>query len=82
MVSAITYTPQVVIQRLQRSSLRVCSTCGIYSCSLANKVPGDLSKVSAKVKSEIPGRTKEAQKDAEKWASEAGSKADSAVSNL
>lgn len=36
-VSAITYTPQVVAQRLQRSNLRVCSTCGIYSCSLANK---------------------------------------------
>jgi len=39
----------------------------------------DLSKASAKVKSEVPGRTKEAQKDAEKWASEAGSKVDSAV---
>jgi hypothetical protein len=41
---------------------------------------GDLSKASAKVKSEIPGKTKEAQKDAEKWASQAGSKVDSAVS--
>jgi len=39
----------------------------------------DLSKASAKVKSEVPGRTKEAQKDAEKWASEAGAKVDSTV---
>ncbi|KAE9377886.1 hypothetical protein N431DRAFT_479033 [Stipitochalara longipes BDJ] len=39
----------------------------------------DLSKASAKVKSEVPGRTKEAQKDAEKWATVAGSKVDSAV---
>jgi len=41
---------------------------------------GDLSKASAKVKSEIPGRTKEAQKEGEKWASEAGAKLDNAVS--
>ncbi|KAH8782511.1 hypothetical protein BGZ57DRAFT_758666 [Hyaloscypha finlandica] len=39
----------------------------------------DLSKASAKVKSEIPGHAKEAQKDAEKWATVAGSKVDSAV---
>jgi hypothetical protein len=53
-----------------------------YIIAIANKLPGDLSKASAKVKSEIPGRSKEAQKDAEKWASEAGSKVDSAVSDL
>lgn len=39
----------------------------------------DLSKASAKVKSEVPGRTNEAKKDAEKWATVAGAKVDSAV---
>jgi len=39
----------------------------------------DISKASAKVKSEIPGRGKEAQKEGEKWASEAGAKLDSAT---
>ncbi|KAI6714321.1 hypothetical protein JHW43_003135 [Diplocarpon mali] len=34
---------------------------------------------SAKIKSEIPGRTQEAQKEGEKWASQAGAKVDSAV---
>jgi len=37
----------------------------------------DLSRASAKVKSEIPGRGKEAEKNAEKWATEAGQKIDS-----
>lgn len=40
---------------------------------------GDLSRASAKVKSEIPGRSTQAQKEAEKWGSEAGAKLDSAV---
>jgi len=40
----------------------------------------DLSRASAKVKSEVPGRGKEAQKEGEKWASEAGAKLDNAVS--
>jgi len=39
----------------------------------------DLSRASAKVKSEIPGRSKEAKKEGEKWASEAGAKLDSAT---
>jgi len=39
----------------------------------------DIHSASAKVKSELPGRTKEAQKEGEKWASEAGAKVDSAV---
>ncbi|KAH6674131.1 hypothetical protein B0J14DRAFT_589286 [Halenospora varia] len=39
----------------------------------------DLSKASAKIKSELPGSGKEAQKDAEKYASEAGAKVDSMV---
>ncbi|PMD27339.1 hypothetical protein NA56DRAFT_232356 [Hyaloscypha hepaticicola] len=43
------------------------------------KFESDLSKASAKVKSELPGRGTEAQKDAEKWASQAGAKVDSAV---
>ncbi|PBP19391.1 calcofluor white hypersensitive protein [Diplocarpon rosae] len=43
------------------------------------QVEADLSRASAKVKSEIPGRTQEAQKEAEKWASQAGAKVDSAV---
>ncbi|KAK2625308.1 hypothetical protein QTJ16_005677 [Diplocarpon rosae] len=43
------------------------------------QVEADLSRASAKVKSEIPGRSQEAQKEAEKWASQAGAKVDSAV---
>ncbi|EKD16536.1 calcofluor white hypersensitive protein [Drepanopeziza brunnea f. sp. 'multigermtubi' MB_m1] len=39
----------------------------------------DLSRASAKIKSEIPGRAHEAQKEGEKWASQAGAKLDSAV---
>jgi hypothetical protein len=38
-----------------------------------------MAKASAKVKSEIPGRAKEAQKKGEAWASEAGAKIDNAV---
>jgi len=37
----------------------------------------DVSKASAKVKSEIPGRTNEAEKQTEKWTAEAKAKADS-----
>jgi len=40
---------------------------------------GDLSRASAKVKSEVPGRTKQVEKTGEKWASEAGAKLDGAV---
>jgi hypothetical protein len=61
--------------------LRVCRIRDWYLFSHANAITGDISKASAKVKSEIPGRGKEVQKDAEKWASEAGSKVDSAVSD-
>ncbi|PVH76201.1 hypothetical protein DL98DRAFT_518092 [Cadophora sp. DSE1049] len=43
------------------------------------QVEADLSRASAKIKSEVPGRTKEAQKEGEKWASEAGAKLDNAV---
>jgi len=39
----------------------------------------DLSRASAKVKSELPGRGNQAQKEAEKWGSEAGAKLDSAT---
>ncbi|TVY56786.1 hypothetical protein LCER1_G002185 [Lachnellula cervina] len=39
----------------------------------------DLSKASAKVKSEVPGQGQRAQKEGEKWASEAGAKVDSAA---
>ncbi|TVY40109.1 hypothetical protein LOCC1_G005311 [Lachnellula occidentalis] len=39
----------------------------------------DLSKASAKAKSEIPGQGQRAQKEGEKWASEAGAKVDSAA---
>ena len=42
----------------------------------------DVSRASAKVQSELPGRTTQAKKDAEKWGSEAGAKLDSAVSTL
>lgn len=40
----------------------------------------DVSKASAKVQSELPGRTKEAEKKGQAWASEAGAKLDNAVS--
>jgi len=39
----------------------------------------DVASASAKVKSEIPGRGKEAQNEGEKWAAQAGSKLDSAT---
>jgi len=39
----------------------------------------DVTRASQKVKSELPGRGKEIQKDAEKWGSEAGAKLDSAT---
>jgi len=43
------------------------------------QLESDVSRASAKIKSEVPGRTKEAQKDGEKWASEAGAKLDNAT---
>ncbi|THV51101.1 hypothetical protein BGAL_0123g00130 [Botrytis galanthina] len=57
----------------------------LYSAGGSPKVAekqfeSDLSRASAKVKSEIPGRTTQAQKEAEKWGSEAGAKLDSAAS--
>ncbi|TVY64303.1 hypothetical protein LSUE1_G006984 [Lachnellula suecica] len=39
----------------------------------------DLSKASAKIKSEVPGQTKKAQKEGEEWAAKAGAKVDSAT---
>jgi hypothetical protein len=39
----------------------------------------DLATASAKVKGEMPGRPKQAEKTAETWATEAGQKLDSAV---
>ncbi|KAG0652141.1 hypothetical protein D0Z07_1039 [Hyphodiscus hymeniophilus] len=39
----------------------------------------DLSKASAKVQEQLPGRGTQAKKEGEKWASEAGAKIDSAV---
>ncbi|KAK6600928.1 hypothetical protein H4I95_07910 [Botrytis cinerea] len=55
----------------------------LYSAGGSPKVAekqfeSDLSRASAKVKSEIPGRSTQAQKEAEKWGSEAGAKLDSA----
>jgi hypothetical protein len=41
-----------------------------------------MAKASAKVKGEMPGRGTEAKKTGEAWASEAGSKIDSAVRSL
>lgn len=43
-------------------------------------IVADVSKASAKVKSEIPGRAKEAEKQTDKWTAEAKAKADSMVS--
>jgi len=45
-------------------------------------IAGDIARASAKVKSELPGRGTEAKREGEKWASEAGSKLDSAVCPL
>jgi len=57
----------------------------LYSAGGSPKVAekqfeSDISRASAKIKSEIPGRGTEAKKEGEKWASEAGAKVDSAVS--
>lgn len=57
-----------------------CSALELYVHILMSAA--DVSKASAKVKSEVPGRTNQAQKEGEKWASEAGAKVDSAVSIL
>jgi len=43
------------------------------------QLESDLSRASAKIKSEAPGHAKEAQKTGEKWASEAGAKIDNAT---
>jgi len=43
------------------------------------KLEADMAKASAKIKGELPGRGKEAQKTGEAWASEAGAKIDSAT---
>lgn len=43
-------------------------------------IAADVSKASAKVQEQLPGRANQAKKDGEKWASEAGAKLDSAVS--
>jgi hypothetical protein len=45
-------------------------------------VTADVSKASAKVQDQLPGRTDQAKKEGEKWATEAGAKLDSAVSTL
>jgi hypothetical protein len=42
----------------------------------------DASKASAKIKSEVPGKTKETEKKAEAYAQSAGSKFDNAVRML
>jgi len=42
----------------------------------------DMSKASAKVRNELPGRTKEAQKEVEKFGHQAGAKFDSTVDKL
>ncbi|KAI9642914.1 hypothetical protein NHQ30_008648 [Ciborinia camelliae] len=54
----------------------------LYSAGGSPKVAekqfeSDISSASAKVKSELPGRETQAQKEAEKWGSEAGAKLDS-----
>ena len=40
----------------------------------------DAASLSAKMRSEVPGRGKEAQKAGEEWASQAGAKIDKTVS--
>jgi hypothetical protein len=76
---AITCTLLEASQRSPKSNSKVGCTAlvcpNVYSLSTA-----DLSKASAKIQEQIPGRGKEAKKEGEKWASEAGAKLDSAVS--
>lgn len=43
-------------------------------------ITADAHSASAKIRSELPGRGREAEKDAEKYAAQAGAKVDSAVS--
>lgn len=79
-VQAITSTPLEVIPSLRRRTSKVlpwCSGSGftLLTCSAA----ADASKASAKMKSEVPGKTKEAEKKGEAYAQAAGSKVDSAV---
>jgi hypothetical protein len=71
----------VETQRSQRSNSRVSKHLSCTHCTVLTQV-GDLSKASAKIKSEIPGQTKKAEKETEKVATEAGAKVDSYVSHF
>ena len=77
-----TSTLQEVIQRLPRSNLRVCYIRLVCPKKYINSIKADVSKASAKVQDQIPGRAAQAKKEGEKWASEAGAKIDSTVSVL
>lgn len=81
MVQVITCTVLVVTQRLLRRRWRVIqatSWCKLH----ADNFVADAHKLSAKVKSEIPGREKQAEAKGEELAQRAGSKADELVSNF
>lgn len=58
----------------------------VYPCldhcyaSHAENVPEDAASASARVKSDLPGSSKEAKKQGEVWARETGAKLDSTVS--
>jgi len=53
----------------------------VICARLANPLADDAASAAARLKSELPGRGKEAQKQGEVWAKEAGVKLDSTVSH-
>ncbi|KAI9746549.1 MAG: hypothetical protein M1818_000262 [Claussenomyces sp. TS43310] len=52
---------------------------GTMLADLSTLTTADVSKASAKLKSEMPGKGKQTEKQTEAWASEAGAKLDSAA---
>ena len=79
MQELITCTPPVVTQKLRARRFSVCSN-SIGSRILVLTTTDDAATASAKIKGELPGSGKEAQKQGEEWASKAGQKLDSTVS--
>merc|ERR1712000_734141 len=90
-VSGTTSTPRAATQRLPRTSSRVRPLrCPLLSClassqahvpleSKADQQPGDMHKVSANVKSHVPGRSPNAERDGTHLGAQAGAKIDTAI---
>lgn len=71
--------PPAVTQRLPRNNSKARAIQHHGTSSLLTESAADAHKVSAQVKSEIPGREKEAEKKGEALAQQAGQKFDRAV---